>query len=193
MPIDLSQHDEFLDRLLGVPQLYAARISPDGQWVAWIWAGLADTTQLWLARSDGHSQPRPLVADEWDCDFFRWTADSLCLVYGRSKDGDERVGLHLAYLDGRPVRALTEDRPDYYIHGGQLTSDNTTLIFAANVDPATGAEIDVSPIYRQDLASGQRRALARPKRAHCAAPMLSPDDRNILYDRNDLHPAGNQL
>ena len=51
--LDLSQHDDFLDRLLRVPQLYSARISPDGQWVAWIWAGLAETTQLWLAASGG--------------------------------------------------------------------------------------------------------------------------------------------
>ena len=188
---DLSQHDDVLDRLLRVPQLYGARISPDGQWVAWIWSGLAETTQLWLAAAGGIAPPRALVADGWDCDFFRWTPDSLGLVYGRSKDGDERVGLHLVYIDGRPSRALTEDRPDYYIHGGQLTADNRTLVFAANVEH--GAEVEASLVYRQDVENGARRVLARPKRAHYAAPLLSPDDRHILYDRNDLHPAGSQL
>ena len=32
MPIDLSRHDVFLDALLRVPELYGARISPDGRW-----------------------------------------------------------------------------------------------------------------------------------------------------------------
>jgi dipeptidyl aminopeptidase/acylaminoacyl peptidase len=193
MTLNLSIHDEFLDRLLRVPQLYGARISPDGQWVAWIWAGIAETTQLWIAAAGGIAAPRPLVADSWDCDSFRWTPDSLGIVYGRSKDGDERVGLHLVHIDGRPSRALTEDRPDYYIHGGQLAADNRTLIFAANVDPETCREIEPSLIYRQDAESGARRVLARPERAHFAAPVLSPDNRHVLYDRNDLHPGGNQL
>lgn len=193
MPTDLAQHDDFLDRLLKVPQLYSARISPDGRWVAWIWAGLSETTQLWVAASDGGAPPRCLVADDWDCDSFRWAPDSASIVYGRSKDGDERVGLRQVFLDGRPSLALTEDSPDYYIHGGQLADDGRTLVFAANVDPESGAEIEPSLIYAQDGPMGRRRVLARPQRAHFAGPLLSPDGRHVLYDRNDPDPAGNQL
>jgi hypothetical protein len=120
MPIDFSRHDAFLDRLLKVPQLYSAKISPDGNAVAWIWAGLAETTQLWVNAADGTGTPRRLVGDEWDCDSFRWATDSRSIVYARSQDGDERVGLHQVFLDGTRCVALTEDRPDYYIHGGQL-------------------------------------------------------------------------
>jgi dipeptidyl aminopeptidase/acylaminoacyl peptidase len=192
MPIDLSPHDDFLDRLLKVPQLYGARISPDGNYVAWIWAGLAETTQLWLADARGSVPPRCLVADDWDCDTFRWAPDSASLIYGRSKDGDERIGLHQVFLDGRPRVALTEDRPDYYIHGGQIAGDGRTLVFAANVDES-GAEIEVSLIYAQDGPLGERRVLARPQRANYSMPLLSPDDRHVLYDRNDPDPAGNQL
>jgi dipeptidyl aminopeptidase/acylaminoacyl peptidase len=192
-PKDLSIHDAFLDTLLRVPAIYGARISPDGRLVAWIWAGLSETTQLWVAPSDGKALPRPLVADDWDCDFFRWTPDSRAIVYGRSKDGDERVGLHLLPLDGGPAKALTGDRPEYYIHGGQLAADGRSLIFAANVDPETGAEIETALVYRQDIISGERRVLARPERATHSAPLLSPDDKHILYDRNDLDPGGNQL
>jgi dipeptidyl aminopeptidase/acylaminoacyl peptidase len=35
--------------------------------------------------------------------------------------------------------------------------------------------------------------LARPKRAHYGWPLLSPDDKHVLYDRNDPHPSGSQL
>jgi dipeptidyl aminopeptidase/acylaminoacyl peptidase len=192
MPIDLSRHDVFLDRLLKVPQLYNARISPDGKFVAWIWAGLAETTQLWVTAADGQSVPRCLVADAWDCDRFRWAPDSASIVYARSQDGDEREGLHQVFLDGRPTVALTEDRPDYYIHGGSLAKDGRTLLFSANVDE-TGAEIEPALVYVQDGPMGKRRVLARPQRPHYGWPLLSPDDRHVLYDRNDPHPSGSQL
>jgi dipeptidyl aminopeptidase/acylaminoacyl peptidase len=192
MPIDLSRHDAFLDRLLKVPQLYSARISPDGHCVAWIWAGLAETTQLWVTAADGQETPRCLVADEWDCDSFRWAPDSQSIVYARSMDGDERVGLHQVFLDGRPSLALTEDRPDYYIHGGQLTKDGSRLLFSANVDE-NGDEIEPTLVYVQDGPKGKRRVLARPQRPHYGWPLLSPDDRHVLYDRNDPHPSGSQL
>ncbi|MDQ7247658.1 S9 family peptidase [Dongia sedimenti] len=192
MSIDLSQHDAFLDRLLKVPQLYGAKISPDGNFVAWIWAGLAETTQLWVTASTGLEQPRLLVGDDWDCDSFRWAPDSRSIVYARSKDGDERVGLHQVFLDGRAPVALTEDRPDYYIHGGALAKDGRSLLFSANVDE-NGAEIEPTWVYVQDGPKGGRRVLARPQRAHYGWPLLSPDDRHVLYDRNDPDPAGSQL
>ena len=192
MPIDFSQHDAFLDRLLRVPQLYGAKISPDGSHVAWIWAGLAETTQLWVTAASGKETPRCLIADEWDCDSFRWAPDGGSIVYARSQDGDERVGLHQVFLDGRPSVALTEDRPDYYIHGGQLAKDGRSLLFSANVDE-NGEEIEPTVVYVQDGPKGKRRALARPKRPHYGWPLLSPDDQHILYDRNDPHPSGSQL
>jgi dipeptidyl aminopeptidase/acylaminoacyl peptidase len=192
MPIDLSRYDAFLDRLLRVPQLYGARISPDGNSVAWIWAGLAETTQLWVTAASGAEPPRCLVGDEWDCDSFRWARDSRSIVYARSKDGDERVGLHQVFLDGRPSVAFTEDRPDYYIHGGQLAKDGRTLLFSANVDES-GEEVEPTLVYVQDGPKGRRRVLARPIRAHYGWPVLSPDDRHVLYDRNDPHPSGSQL
>jgi dipeptidyl aminopeptidase/acylaminoacyl peptidase len=192
MPIDLSRHDAFLDRLLKVPQLYSARISPDGRFVAWIWSGLAETTQLWVTAASGTETPRCLVGDAWDCDSFRWAPDSGSIVYARSQDGDERVGLHQLFLDARPPIALTEDRPDYYIHGGQLAQDGNTLLFSANVDK-DGSEIEPTLVYAQDGPKGKRRVLAHPKRPHYGWPLLSPDGHHVLYDRNDPHPSGSQL
>jgi dipeptidyl aminopeptidase/acylaminoacyl peptidase len=190
---DIARQDEFLERLLKVPQIIGPRLSLDGKWMAWIWAGLAETTQLWLAPADGGAAPRRLVADEWDVDSIAWAPDSTSIIYGRSKDGDERVGLHQVFLDGTPARALTEDRPDYYIRGGRITRDGKTLVFAANVDPETGQEIEPGLIYAQDVATGKRRLLARPERAAFCLPIISPDDRHVLYERNDRDPAGYQL
>jgi dipeptidyl aminopeptidase/acylaminoacyl peptidase len=132
------------------------------------------------------------VGDDWDCDSFRWAPDSGSIVYARSMDGDERVGLHQVFLDGCAGIALTEDRPDYYIHGGQLAKDGRTLLFSANVDE-NGAEIEPTLVYVQDGPKGKRRVLAHPNRPHYGWPLLSPDDRHVLYDRNDPHPSGSQL
>lgn len=190
---EIARQDGFLARLLRVPQILGPRVSIDGAWVAWIWAGLGETTQLWVAPADGGAAPRCLVADDWDCDRFAWAPDSRSIVYARSRDGEERVGLHQVFLDGRPARALTADRPDYYIRGGRITGDGRTLVFAANVDPETGREIEPGLVYAQDVATGRRRVLARPERAAFSLPILSPDDRHVLYERNDRDPAGYQL
>ena len=190
---DIARQDGFLERLLKVPQIMGPRLSLDGKWVAWIWAGLAETTQLWLAPSDGSAAPRALVADDWDVDRIAWAPDSKSIVYARSKDGDERVGLHQVFLDGAPARALTADRPDYYIRGGRVTTDGKTLVYAANVDPRSGDEIEPGLVYAQDIASGKRRVLAHPERAAFSLPIISPDDRYVLYERNDLDPSGYQL
>lgn len=189
----IVDQDAFLRRLLQVPLMIEPRLSPDGNWVAWIWAGLDKTTQMWLAPSNGNVAPRCLVADDWDCDRFTWSPDSTSIVYARSKYGDERVSLHQVYLDSRPTRALTEDRPDYYIFGGELTPDGQSLVFAANVDVASGQEIEPALIYAQDIETGRRRVLARPARAAFTQPRISPDGRHVLYERNDRDPAGYQL
>ncbi len=106
-----------------MPQLYGAKISPDGHHVAWIWAGRwRTTTQLWVTAADRTEAPAcVLVAERLGLRFpfaGRRTAAAWSML-GQPRDGDERVGLHQVFLDGRPSVALTEDRPDYYIHGGQ--------------------------------------------------------------------------
>jgi dipeptidyl aminopeptidase/acylaminoacyl peptidase len=102
------------------------------------------------------------------------------------------VGLSQVALDGS-VRALTEERPDYYIHGGQIDPSGRFLVYAANRDPASGREIEMPVIYRHEVATGERVALTRLQRAAYVTPRLSPDGRHVLYSRKDRHPAGRQL
>lgn len=188
----LDSLEPFLDRLFQVSEAWGARVSPDGQRVAWIAGNLGTTTQLWMAPTDGSAPPRAWVANRRDCDWFFWAPDSRSVILGQSQDGDERVGLSQAALDGA-VRALTEPRPDYYIHGGQIDPSGRHLVYAANRDPVTGYEIETHVIYRQEVATGARHPLARLQRAAYVTPRLSPDGLHVLYYRKDLHPAGRQL
>ncbi|MBV9790296.1 MAG: S9 family peptidase, partial [Chloroflexi bacterium] len=123
-----------------------------------------------------------------------WTPDNRAVIVQQDKNGNERVRLFRIDLD-RPLemQPLTEADPGYYIRGGDLHPNGHWLVYAANVDLATGQEIEASWIYRHDLQSGEREVLARPERAGMIRPMLSPDGAHVLYPRMDLHPAGEQV
>jgi dipeptidyl aminopeptidase/acylaminoacyl peptidase len=184
--------EPFLQRLFRVSEAWGARLSPDRQRIAWIAGNLGATSQLWLAPADGSAPPKCWIANERDCDWFFWAPDSGSVILGQSRDGDERVGLSQVALDGT-VRRLTEERPDYYVHGGQIDPSGRFLVYAANRDPMTGREIETNIIYRHEIASGERVALAQLRRAAYVTPRLSPDGQHVLYSRKDRHPAGRQL
>ena len=189
---DFRSLEPFLDRLFRVSEAWGARLSPDGRRIAWIASNLGETTQVWQAPADGSTPPKAWIANERDCDWFFWAPDSASIILGQSRDGDERVGLSQIALDGA-ARELTEQRPDFYIHGGQIDPAGRFLIYAANRDPETGREIDINVIYRHEIASGERVALARLERAAYVTPRLSPDGKQVLYSRKDRDPAGRQL
>lgn len=189
---EFTSLEPFLDRLFRVSEAWRARVSPDGRHVAWVAGNLGATTQVWRAAADGSAPPQAWVANDRDCDWLFWAPDSRSIILGQSRDGDERVGLSRIPLDGAG-RDLTERRPDFYIHGGQIDPSGRHLIYAANRDPATGQEIETHVIYRHEIATGERVALARLARAAYVTPRLSPDGRQVLYYRKDSDPAGRQL
>ncbi len=61
-----------------------------------------------------------------------------------------------------------------------------------NLDSATGQEIEPTWVYRHDLVTGERTALARPAKAGGGSPQLSPTGDHVLYPRKDRHPSGIQ-
>ncbi len=88
---------------------------------------------------------------------------------------------------------LTEPSPPFFARGGELDAGGRYLVFAANLDPATGAAIEASWIIRQDLVSFARSALARPAKPHSFRPLLNAAGTQILYTRRDRDPAGTQI
>jgi dipeptidyl aminopeptidase/acylaminoacyl peptidase len=184
--------EPFLHRLFRVSEAWGARLSPDGRRVAWIAGNLGATSQLWLSPADASAPPACWLANERDCDWFYWAPDSGSVILGQSRDGDERVGLSQVALDCT-MRALTEERPDYYIHGGQIDPSGRFLVYGANRDPVTGREIETPVIYRHEIATDERVPLTRLQRPAYVTPRLSPDGRHVLYSRKDRHPAGCQL
>ncbi|HET6618896.1 MAG TPA: prolyl oligopeptidase family serine peptidase [Dongiaceae bacterium] len=189
---DFDPLEPFLDRLFRVSEAWGARVSPDGRRLAWITGNLGATTQVWQAPADGSAPANAWVANDRDCDWLFWAPDSASITLGLSRDGDARAGLSLVALDGS-ARALTEQHPDFYIQGGQIDPSGRFLVYAANRDPVTGREIETHVIYRHEIASGERAALARLQRAAYVTPRLSAGGKHILYHRKDRDPAGRQL
>lgn len=184
----------YLDALLALPGLSGPEVSRDGRWVAWTWFRVGPVADVYAAPTDGSAAPTRLTAGEENTFLVGWTPDSRAVLVSQDRGGDERDRLYRVALDRpRELALLTDDEPNYFLRGGALHPNGRWLVYGANLDAATGREIEPTWIYRHDLETGERRALARPERAGGATPDLSAGGERVLYLRQDRHPAGNQV
>jgi dipeptidyl aminopeptidase/acylaminoacyl peptidase len=184
----------YLDALLTLPIFYDdAMISRDGKWAAWTWYRAGPTADVYVVPTDGSSAPLRMTDTGEDTELVGWAPDSRALLVRHDQQGDERVQLFRVDL-ARPgvLVALTAPTPNYYIHGGALHPNGRWLFYGANVNQR-GEEIEATWIYRHDLATGERRVLARPEQPGWGAPLLNEQGTHILYERQDRHPGGIQI
>jgi dipeptidyl aminopeptidase/acylaminoacyl peptidase len=187
-------HDLRLETLLSIPALFGAQVSPDGEWVAWSWSRLGPAADVFAAPTDG-SRPPLRLSDtaEGDTVVVSWTPDGEAVLVSEDRDGNERVRLFRVELaEPGVMEPLTPADPNYYVWGGQLHPNGRWLIYDANFDPETGEEIEQSCIYRHDLKTGEKMLLVRPER-NIGPSLMNLQGTQILYSRNDLHPAGQQI
>ncbi len=186
--------ENYLNALLSLPGLWSPKVSPDGAWVAWTWYRAGPAADVYAAPTDASAPPTRLSDTDDDTTFVSWTPDSRAVIVSQDHHGNERDQLFRINLT-EPLKLLllTEPMPNYYIRGGQLHPNGRWLIYAANVDSETGKEIEPSWVYRHDLQTGERQALAKPKKGGWYFPELNSTGTHILYTRIDLHPAGRQI
>ncbi|HEX2741680.1 MAG TPA: alpha/beta fold hydrolase, partial [Rubrobacter sp.] len=189
MPRDL------LDALLSIPALSGPVVSPDGVWVAWSWSRLGPAADVFAAPADGSRPPLRLTETvEGDTIVVSWTPDGEAVLVTQDRDGDERARLFRVRLaEPCAMEPLTEPEPNYYLGGGQLHPDGRWLIYSANLDAQSGAEIETDRLYRHDLLTGERKVLAWPEKGSIFEPELNRPGTHVLYARNDLDPAGQQV
>jgi dipeptidyl aminopeptidase/acylaminoacyl peptidase len=186
--------DSYLEALLSVPTLHGPEVSPDGRWVAWSWSRLGPAADVFAVPTGGSASPIRLTETADDTHVLSWTPDSRAVVVAQDRDGDERMRLFRVRLEEPGVmEPLTEASPNYYVRGGQIHRDGRWLIYGANLDAESGEEIEATWIYRHDLKTGERKALARPEKGSYYAPQLNIPGDKVLYHRNDLDPAGLQV
>ena len=163
--------------------------------MAWSWSRLAPAADVFATPTDGSGPPLRLTEiAEGDTLPVSWTPDGEALLVRQDRDGDERARLFRVGLAGPGVMdPLTGPDPNYYLKGGQLHPDGRSLIYAANLDAESGEEIEADRLYCHDLVTGERRALARPRKGSISRHELNRQGTHVLYSRNDLHPAGQQV
>jgi dipeptidyl aminopeptidase/acylaminoacyl peptidase len=185
--------DETLSALLSLPRLLAPSLSPDGRWVAWSWFGVGPAADVFAAPTDGSAPPLRLTETPDDTLVVSWVPDSSAVLVRQDHDGNERAQLFRVDLERPGVMVpLTEERPNYFLRGGQLHPNGRWLVYGANVDEA-GREIEPTCVYRHDLETGARTLLARPARAGFNTPKLNRAGTHVLYTRMDRNPSGQQV
>src|SRR5262245_14522681 len=176
------------------PVHWDPKLSPDGKWLAWSWSGLGDACDVYVTPTDGSAAPKRLTQGK-DHVFVRgWSPDSRRLLVARDQGGDEREQL-LLIDPAKPFELvpLTEESPDFFLYGGVLHPNGKWLFTCAQFDPHDPQGRTGACIHRHDLATGERRVIARMLQGEGTGPRLSPDGRHLLYHRRDKHPAGSQL
>jgi dipeptidyl aminopeptidase/acylaminoacyl peptidase len=186
--------EEYLNALLTLPRLVATTASRDGQWVAWTWFGAGPAADVFAAPTDASREPLRLTDTPDHTYVVSWTPDSRSVLVAQDKNGNERATIYRVDLDNPLTMVpLTDLAPNYFIRGGDLHPNGRWLVYGANVDAATGKEIEPTWMYRQDLETGEKFVLARPQKGGYNWPELSPSGEHVLYTRKDLHPAGWQV
>lgn len=186
--------DEFLTEILNLPRVVAESVSPDLAWVAYSWAGTGDAVDAWLTPVEATAPPIRITDNADDSYVVGWMPDGSAVIVAEDRGGDERTRLYA--IDRAPPHArrlLTDETPNYFLRGGRFTPDGRTLVYVANRDPQSGAEIEPFLVYAHDVATGARRVIARPARPGTGAPQLNEQGTQILYTRKDRHPSGSQL
>lgn len=184
----------YLDALLKLPGLSACEVSPDGKRVAWSWFRTGPNADVFLAPTDGSTPPVRLTQSKQDTMLVAWTMDSKSIIVSQDHDGDEREQLFRIDIDRTPAMIpITKPHPDFFLRGGDLHPNRRWLIYGANYDFQSGKEQEETWVYRDDLETGEKKVLAKPKKAGYVVPDLNPQGTMILYNRNDLDPSGEQI
>lgn len=183
-----------LEAVLALPAIYGAKVSPDGQWVVWTWFRTAPAAEVYAVRTDGSGEPVRLTNTPENTYVVGWTPDSTAVIVAQDYQGNERMQLFRVRVDAPlTMDALTDAEPNYFIRGGRVDASGRWLVYGANVNGATGEEIEPTWVYRHDLTTGERRPLAKTNKGCYYTPELSPDGQWVLYQRNERNPAGYQL
>ncbi|HSK20391.1 MAG TPA: S9 family peptidase [Longimicrobiales bacterium] len=142
-----------------------ARMSPDGQTVAFTWS-VSGEPHLWTVPAAG-GQPRRLTYGS-GITFFRWAPDGRRLLYGADNDGDELESYFLIEVDGSTEREVLPAVEGGYRIFGDFAAGNA-IVFAST--ERNGIDFDVR---WADLTNGQTR-IVYEGRAGFVVHDVSPD------------------
>ena len=186
--------DTFLQGLLSLPSVSTARLSPDGRWVAFEWYRIHENSDVFVAPTDGSEPPKALTNTKEFTQLVSWVPNNRGVIVEEDHDGDEHTRLFRVDLDQpEQMVSLTEDRPSFFLRGGELSLDQKTLFYGANYDFQADKVIEPTWLYRHNLQNGDRLPIACPKKPAYMQVSLNLPGTHLLYDRKDRYPSGRQF
>ncbi|MBP1772897.1 MAG: ptpA 8 [Holophagaceae bacterium] len=106
-PVPLVDRDKFF----GNPEIAAAQLSPDGQWIAFL-KPYKDTRNVWVKKvGEPYSKGRLITADpKRPIPGFFWSRDSKQILFVQDKDGDENYNVYAVDPAAKPAEG--KDAPE---------------------------------------------------------------------------------
>lgn len=160
----------------------SARISPNGQWIAFSYS-VTGAPQLWVQSTAGGQMQQLTFGN--GITFFRWAPDSNKILYGADNDGNEQESYALINVDGSDERIVLEPVSGGFRSFGDFSSDGQTIYFAST--ERNGLDFD---IYRADITSGNSERLFEGTFGYFARS-LSPDGKHLIVSETVGEDADN--
>jgi Tol biopolymer transport system component len=152
----------------------APSLSPDGNFVAFLWSGPVSTgmADLWVKAVDGDALRQltdtPLLNETWAA----WSPDGQQIAFSR-RDGAKSAGIFVVSPLGGAERKVS----DAFGTSPAWTPDSRSLLVGDGTPKGTA-------IFQQDLQTGERRQLTWPSPGfNDRFPAASPDGRTLAFVR----------
>ena len=185
--------ESFLDNLMTLPLIWGASLSPDGKNLVYSWQNIHPNVDVFYVPIEGQVKPIALTNTPEATLFISFFPNSKAIIVGEDKDRNERVRLFRVNLsEPEDLIPLTMEDPPFFIRGGRIHPNERWLIYGANYDFSLKKEIEPTWIYRHDLNTQEKLVLTKPTKPAWFYPQLSKVGDNILYNRKELHPKGDQ-
>jgi len=159
----------------------APSLSPDGNFVAFLWSGPVSTgmADLWVKAVDGDALRRltdtPLFNETWAA----WSPDGQQIAFSR-RAGARAAGIFVVSPLGGPERKVS----DAFGTSPGWTADSRSLLVGDGTPGGTA-------IFQQDVQTGARRQLTWPSPGfNDRFPAVSPDGKTLAFVR--LSAGANQ-
>ncbi|MGD2077485.1 MAG: S9 family peptidase, partial [Chloroflexota bacterium] len=140
--------------LFGNPERAMARLSPDGQQLAYL-APLEGVLNVWVGPADQPDQMKPVTDDSGrGIRFYAWAYTNEHILYLQDKDGDEDWQLYCVDLGSGEIRNLTPlEGVQAQVLAASPDSPNEIIVGLNDRSP------QLHDLYRVNIIDGQRQLI----------------------------------
>ena len=128
-----------------------AALSPDGQYLAFIWS-ITGEPQAWLMPTEGGFPSRLTYGN--GIRFFRWAPDSRHILYGADNDGNEQEAYFTINVETGAESLVLPAASGGFRRFGDFTPDGDTIVYAST--ERNRLDFD---IYTSDVSTGATRII----------------------------------